>query len=138
MNHPIKPSVPGIRIKECKHPTCGDTCRREKPKGLNRSRFVKPPADNADEGSLEQYDRKELLKMACVVMAIYVMERDKDCGCISCGTIKGKFQAGHYFAAGKFSGVRLDDVNVNKQCEMCNCFMDSNAEEYHTGMVAKY
>lgn len=125
-------------IKECKHPTCGDTCRRPKPKGLQKSRYIRPTAKNTTEGSLDQYERTELLQMAKAVIAVYVKERDKDAGCISCGTNKGEFEAGHYFAAGVFTGVMLDEININKQCKICNCFMESNAVEYYMGMAAKY
>jgi hypothetical protein len=127
-----------MKQRECKHPTCGDTCRREKPKGLNRSRYVRPTNKNTSEGSLGHLDRKELLQMGKAVMAIFVKERDQNDGCISCGTKNGPFEAGHYFAAGVFTGVMLDEVNVNKQCKTCNCFMESNATEYYMGMVAKY
>lgn len=124
-------------MSECKHPTCGDTCRREKkPKKLYRLNRSPKPKRTAI-GAMEEMDRADLLKIAISTLHNYVRLRDAAKGCISCK--KGKVEeAGHYFPAGKYSGVRLDEINVNGQCKACNCLTDGNLEEYMNGMKLRY
>lgn len=117
--------------KQCKHPTCGETCRREK-KPKNRRYRINPAL--VDTGKLSV---PMLLNVAQDLCNTLVRIRDNNKGCISCQ--KGKVKhAGHYFAQGKFSGVRLDLININGQCDFCNAGMNGNMAEYHAGMIARY
>lgn len=120
-------------IRECKHPTCGDTCRREKKPGvkwhLSKGSSLEAPATLLPLNDLINYVQAEFNS--------YIRLRDQDRGCISCE--KGRVEhAGHFHPQGKFSGVRLDEMNVNGQCRFCNCEMQGNLEEYHTGLVLRY
>jgi hypothetical protein len=118
-------------IRECKHPTCGATCRREKKPKNNR--FTRAPVGVP----LRAISLPILLNTAQLLCNALVRLRDQNKGCISCQ--KGKVKhAGHFFPQGKFSGVRFDLINVNGQCDFCNNGMTGNLEEYHSGMIAKY
>ena len=69
------------------------------------------------------------------VFNAYIRSRDLVDGnftCISCGIVKGKDQmnAGHFWAAGKYTAVRWDEDNVHGQCVSCNCFLHGNLYEY--------
>ena len=56
-----------------------------------------------------------------VIVNKYVRLRDKDKGCISCGTtLIGKFDAGHYYSAGGNPELRFNTDNIHGQCVYCN------------------
>lgn len=123
-------------MKQCKHPTCGDVCRREKkPKKvyqLKRSSIKKAPAKRNGERAMSRL--KELAREA---FNGYIRERDKRSGCISCGT--GPVEnAGHYYSDGHYSAVRYNEVNVNGQCIRCNKFLHGNLIHYRNGLIKKY
>lgn len=66
----------------------------------------------------------------------WIRERDADKCCISSG---GKVeQAGHYYPAGSYSGVRFDEVNVNGQSIEDNCFKSGNEKDYRVGLIERY
>ncbi len=75
----------------------------------------------------------ECLKLAQAAFNGYIRERDKGKVCVSCPTIlspKIKFDAGHFFAAGNYSGLRFDELNVHGQCVRCNRHEHGNLQEY--------
>jgi hypothetical protein len=45
---------------------------------------------------------------------------DFGCGCISCGTKSGQFQAGHFRAVGGWDNLRYNLNNIFLQCSTCN------------------
>ena len=56
-----------------------------------------------------------------VIVNKYVRLRDKDKGCISCGTLlTGKYDAGHYYSAGGNPELRFNTDNIHGQCVYCN------------------
>lgn len=77
-----------------------------------------------------------LKAQAQVVFNLFIRERDKDRGCISCGS--PVTEAGHYFSAGHYSALRFNEVNVNGQCTRCNRFLHGNLINYRKGLVLKY
>lgn len=66
----------------------------------------------------------------------FVRLRDKDKGCISCGS--EVTEAGHYFSQGHHSALRYDVMNTNGQCTRCNCFLSGNLINYRRGLVKRY
>lgn len=118
-------------IRECKHPTCGPTCRRLKEKKARRFN-KKVEGDDLNRKSVPQ-----LKEIAQDLLNALIRRRDQNKGCISCqkGQVK---HAGHFHSQGRFSGVRFDVMNVNGQCDWCNTAMQGNLEEYHAGLVARY
>ena len=55
--------------------------------------------------------------------------------CISCGTIKGKQNAGHYRSVGSSPELRFEPLNVWLQCEKCNTYLHSNAIEFRISLL---
>ncbi|MDB5252292.1 MAG: hypothetical protein JWP27_1461, partial [Flaviaesturariibacter sp.] len=107
--------------KQCKHPTCGDTCRRPVKKKVG----YRKPSVTREIGDVKKLELPELLKIAQGLFNMYVRLRDQDKGCISC--VGGKpEQCGHYFPVGKFSRVRFHDMNANGQCKNCNEVLAGN------------
>ena len=67
----------------------------------------------------------------------YIRIRDKGQKCISCQS-KKVAHAGHYKSAGKYSGTRFDEVNVNGQCIECNNYKSGNEGPYREGLIKKF
>jgi len=77
-----------------------------------------------------------LTKKAQTVFNAWIRKRDKEKGCISCGS--QVTEAGHYLSAGHHSALRFNEINVNGQCTRCNRFLHSNAVWYRKGLVKRY
>ena len=78
----------------------------------------------------------KLTKKAQEVFNMWIRTRDKDVGCISCGSQID--HAGHYLSAGNHGNLRFSEVNVNGQCLRCNNFLHGNLIHYRQGLVKKY
>ncbi len=69
----------------------------------------------------------------------FIRLRDKDLPCISCGVIKADWAGGHYFSAGKYSGLVFNESNCHKQCNThCNKYLSGNLLEYRKGLIKRY
>lgn len=130
-------------MKECKHPTCGETCRRPKPqKKIYQLKRTPIRKQLPKDGRHLPYN--ELLKLAEMVFNKWIHKRDSNESCISTGLKKDdkgrplQMQAGHYYPAGKYSGVRFDEVNVNAQCKWDNCVKEGAVEDYRAGLIERY
>jgi hypothetical protein len=123
--------------RECNHPTCGITCRREKKAKKHYRLQIKPVKHRTAIGAMNLLSVPDLLKIAIGTVHKYVRLRDQKLGCISCSNGKVE-EAGHYFDAGVYSGIRLYEKNINGQCRNCNCFQKGNKEGYMIGFIARY
>lgn len=98
------------------------------------------------KAAAEHRERKEKartlsqwLNWAQVPFNAWIRWRDRDDGCISCGTHSGQMHAGHFISVGAGrAALRYDERNVNKQCSQCNNNKGGNSVEYRKGMVRKY
>jgi hypothetical protein len=71
----------------------------------------------------------------------YILIRDKDEPCISCGTRKPhlKYDAGHFVPVGRSKALRYEETNIHRQCNNnCNVHKSGNYIEYRKAMVKKY
>lgn len=78
----------------------------------------------------------------------YILVRDADLPCISCGihnheiscnSLRGsEWHAGHFLSVGSHPELRLNAKNVNKQCSICNAHLSSNRPGYEQGIVARF
>lgn len=68
----------------------------------------------------------------------FIRERDKAEPCISCGRFhSGQYHAGHYRSVGSHHELRFEELNVHKQCSVCNNHKSGNVIEYRINLVAK-
>ena len=79
-----------------------------------------------------------LIKIAEKYFNEYIRKRDEGKGCICCG---GKFyqeiQAGHFYSAGHYPGLRFNEDNVHGQSKHCNYFGSGNLNEYRIYLEKK-
>jgi Bacteriophage Lambda NinG protein len=65
----------------------------------------------------------------------WIRYRDKDRGCISCGTRDGKKNAGQYHSVGARQELRFEPLNLHLQCERCNTYLHGNLIAYRDGLL---
>lgn len=78
----------------------------------------------------------KLKEKAQRIFNAYIKNRDLLKGCISCGA--EVTEAGHYYSAGHFTGLRFNEINTNGQCTRCNCFLHGNLISYRNGLIKRY
>lgn len=83
-----------------------------------------------------KYTTPKLKLKAQNVFNSFVRERDKNLGCISCGSWN-QIQAGHFYSAGNHNNLRFHEHNVNSQCKKCNYFLSGNLLNYRTNLIVK-
>lgn len=72
------------------------------------------------------------------VVNAFVLQRDRERPCISCGTFKTvQWEAGHYRNVGSYPEIRFDLRNITKQCHRCNCDLHGNKDNYRIGYVER-
>jgi len=82
--------------------------------------------------------RSTHLKEAQTVFNKYIRVRDEKEPCISCGRHhQGQYHAGHYRSVGAAPELRFVELNVHKQCSVCNNFKSGNALEYRINLIKK-
>lgn len=141
---------PPLKLKTCKQckqkftPTkplqsiCGYLCAIDYQKVQQQKKMVK-------EWRIEKSQIKEKIKTlsdyekdAKKEFQAWVRRRDADLPCISCGKTSNRYDGGHYFDAGIYSGLIFHEWNVNKQCSYnCNKMLHGNKPNYRVGLVKK-
>ena len=82
--------------------------------------------------------RSEIASEAQKCFNAFIRERDKHDPCISCGRFHtGQYHAGHYRTVGAHPELRFDELNVHKQCSVCNNHKSGNIVEYRINLVKK-
>jgi len=64
----------------------------------------------------------------------FIRERDKGEKCISCDSYNTS-DASHYFSAGNYPALELDEDNCWAGCRKCNYFLSGNLVEYRKGLI---
>jgi len=89
--------------------------------------------------AIDKYSKKsyaELKKKAVNVFNSWIRNRDRNLGCISCGSFN-QIQAGHYYSAGHYELLRFNEDNVHSQCLRCNYFLSGNLTHYRENLIKK-
>lgn len=75
---------------------------------------------------------KDYLKLFQKVFNTFIRTRDKGLACVSCDKPQPyDIAAGHFYAAGNYSFLRFNELNVHSQCNAhCNMFLSGNVHEY--------
>lgn len=83
-----------------------------------------------------KWSMPKLRSRAGEVFRKYIRERDKGKPCISCGSYN-THDAGHYYSAGHYPELELNEDNVHLQCVKCNRFLHGNLVEYRKGLLKR-
>ena len=82
---------------------------------------------------------KDYIKLLQKVFNTYIRLRDKDLPCVSCGKPQPyDLAAGHFYAAGNYSFLRFNELNVHGQCNAhCNMYLSGNPHEYRKNITKR-
>ncbi len=88
--------------------------------------------------AFNQIDKSKLREKAVFMFNKFIRLRDKNLPCISCGHTHGRqFHAGHFKPAGANPHLRFNELNVHKQCSICNNYKSGNLAEYRKNLIKK-
>lgn len=80
--------------------------------------------------------RAEWIKEAQAAFNKFIRLRDDDLSCVSCGRHHtGQYHAGHYLSTGARPELRFEELNVHKQCSMCNNYLSGNLVLYRAELI---
>lgn len=72
------------------------------------------------------------------VVNAFIRERDKGRKCISCDkTLRGKYDAGHFYSVGSYPNLRYHEDNIHGQCVHCNQHLHGNLIEYRKSLIER-
>lgn len=106
---------------------------------LMRDKKIKKDNANWKKNEKEKVKKLSVYEAeARKVFQAWVRKRDELLPCISCGKTSDRYDGGHYFDAGVYSGLIFNEWNVNKQCSyFCNKMNHGNKPNYRIGLVKK-
>ena len=106
-------------------------------KAKNEAEKKKREKDNAVRESLKTLSHLENEAKKAIQKWVRVV-RDINDPCISCGKTSNRYDGGHYFDAGVYSGLMFHEDNIHKQCSFfCNKMNHGNKANYRIGLVKK-
>ena len=114
---------------------CGVKCAQRLPVVNRKAEKAAAKKTRAQLAALKP--RKQWLAEAQVAFNAWVRARDVWMGCISCGTMAGKVNAGHYLSVGARPELRFEPLNVNRQCERCNTYLHGNLIAYRHALLRR-
>lgn len=82
--------------------------------------------------------KSDWAREAQTVFNQFIRLRDEKLPCISCGRFhQGQYHAGHYRTVGSHPELRFEELNVHKQCSVCNNHKSGNIVEYRINLLGK-
>lgn len=136
------------RKKKCKNKDCGVLFEPTRPMQVVCSPLCGIKYTHQQKKQKEKQRTKKMRKewnipkttpkeLAQIAFNTYIRERDKDEPCISCGTTKAKWDAGHYRTVAAAPQLRFHPLNTHKQCSVCNQHKSGELIEYRKNLVKK-
>lgn len=87
------------------------------------------------EAKVKAKPRSHWMKLAQTAFNAYIRARDDGLRCISCGSLTGKKNAGHYRSVGSAPELRFEPLNCHLQCEKCNSYLSGNLINYRINLI---
>lgn len=120
---------------------CGAQCaqafavsEREKKEAKAKNDEVKRVRQKLKQLSMK--DKPTARRAARKEFNAYIRERDRNLPCVSCGRHHhGQYHAGHYKPKGKNPELEFCEINVWKQCSVCNNHLSGNLVNYRAELI---
>ena len=138
------------KCRHCKQPftpvrplqtVCSPICAQDlidRRKAKQQAAAEKIERQRIRERKIELKPLQYWLKRAEKAVNAWVLVRDREQGCISCGRFEAQaFHAGHHISVGASSALRFDPANIHKQCNQCNIHLGGNQAEYAMRLPAR-
>jgi len=134
---------PKRRKKKCKH--CKIWFEPERDNQLvceniecaiSYGKVLKEKQQRQTKKAFNQTDKSKLRDSAIFYFNKFIRLRDKYLPCVSCGHTHGRqFHAGHFKPAGANPQLRFNELNVHKQCSICNNYKSGNLADYRIELI---
>lgn len=116
------------------HKTCSPECAEEL---VQREKIARQRKESREQRERLK-SRSEWLKEAQTWVNRYIRLRDENEPCISCGRHhQGQYHAGHYLSTGARPELRFTEINIHKQCSVCNNHLSGNLVLYRASLIKK-
>lgn len=116
---------------------CGPGCAI-KAADRRKSKLQKVERKETREKLLELKPLQYWLKRAEKAVNAFVLQRDREQSCISCGCNDAEqWHAGHFISVGASSATRYDPANIHKQCRQDNFFGHATQADYEARLRAR-
>lgn len=90
------------------------------------------------EAKIKAKTRGQWLKEAQAAYNRWIRYRDDNLPCVSCGRHhEGQFHAGHYMPTSTRPALRFNELNVHKQCSVCNNHKHGNLVLYRIELIKR-
>lgn len=120
------------------HKACSLKCAIVLVKPQVDAKVKKVERKKAAEDKERVKSRSKHLQEAQQAFNAFIRERDKDLPCISCGRHhNGQYHAGHYLSVGSTPELRFNELNVHKQCSVCNNHLSGNHIKYRSSLIKR-
>ena len=120
---------------------CGWECAKAEAERIREKKEAsrkKQVAKQLREQKEKLKSRADWMKEAQQAFNAWIRYRDKDEPCISCQRHHaGQYHAGHYRTTAAAPELRFNELNVHKQCSVCNNHKHGNITEYRINLVKK-
>lgn len=140
-----------IKEKKCKNTECGKMFRpyRSTDQVCSVNCAIAYAKQKREKQEKREWDKKkkqmeeelrthpQWVAMLQTIFNEYIRLRDHHETCISCGIHYGQFHAGHFYHAGNYPSVRIEEDNVHKQCAQCNDKKGGNLHKYRPALIRK-
>jgi len=118
---------------------CSPKCKREGKKAKEEAKANKLPKMVKGTEVVAPRKMQELLQYTQDVVNAYILVRDANKPCISCGAFGygQEFHAGHFRSIGAAKHLRFNEKNIHKQCSHCNIDLSGNRVKYEKRLPAR-
>lgn len=106
--------------------------------GLNILASAKAKKERKEyrEAKVKAKTRREWVQDAQAAFNTFIRCRDANLPCVSCGRHhQGQYHAGHYMPTSTRPSLRFNELNVWKQCSVCNNHMHGNLVHYRIELL---
>jgi len=105
---------------------------------ISYGQILKEKQQRQTKKAFNQSDKSKLRENAVSIFNKFIRLRDENLPCVSCGHTQGRqFHAGHFKPAGANPQLRFNELNVHKQCSICNNYKSGNLAEYRKNLIKK-
>lgn len=117
---------------------CSPRCAGEYAKSSRERKEARESRKEYREAKDKTKSRADWIKEAQKSFNDWVRARDALAPCISCGRYhQGQYHAGHYRTTKAAPELRFCEINVWKQCSVCNNHLSGNILEYRINLIKK-
>lgn len=117
---------------------CCSTCAYKFATEQSEDKKAKAQRKELREAKERIKSRSQWMKEAQQAVNAFIRARDNKEPCISCGRHhQGQYHAGHFKTVGGNPELRFEELNIWKQCSVCNNHLHGNLINYRINLIKR-